>query len=127
MLSGNDRGTFRRTLEADLQVMGVSVMRHRPMPSPNDIREVGRRLRELSDSQPLNKTALRIWQGQAQEFQRFLEGSPDLAGSIPHFVWHYLADADIRLKDPEYRQTQQSTVEGILGFLESGEIPVDAA
>ena len=102
-------------------------MRHRPMPSSGEIREVGRRLRELSDSQPLNRTALQAWQGQAQEFRRFLEGQPDLIDSIPHFLWHYLADADIRLKDPEYRESQQSIVEEILGFLESGEIPVDAA
>lgn len=36
---------------------------------------------------------------------------------------HYLHDADIRLKDPEYRIFQDEMMTGIISALESGSVP----
>jgi hypothetical protein len=35
---------------------------------------------------------------------------------IPHLVWHYLSDADIRFKEPEYGTEQ---IEAVHQFIES--------
>lgn len=36
---------------------------------------------------------------------------------------HYLHDADIRIKDPEYRASQEAMIAGIITDLESGIVP----
>ncbi|HKB59508.1 MAG TPA: hypothetical protein VKC56_05610 [Gallionellaceae bacterium] len=46
------------------------------------------------------------WDRQAEAIRRMLDGDAGLADSVPHFVWHYLADSDIRRKDTAYRATQ---------------------
>ena len=95
------------------------------MPSSSEIQEVGRRLRKLSDSPPSDGSSLEQWTRDAQEIQRHLASDPRLSAAIPHFVWRYLSDADIRLRDFEYRISQQSTMEEILVSLEAGVIPPD--
>lgn len=46
------------------------------------------------------------WNRQADAIRQLLEGDAALADSVPHFVWHYLADFDIRRKDATYRAKQ---------------------
>jgi hypothetical protein len=38
------------------------------------------------------------------------------AASVPHEVWHYLHDADVRLKDPAYAKVQLEKVRRVLGL-----------
>jgi len=49
---------------------------------------------------------VRGWERQAEVIRGLLDGNVELADLAPHFVWHYLADADIRQKEPAYRAIQ---------------------
>ena len=51
-----------------------------------------------------------------EELDQDLDGQPDL--DCPHIVFHFLSDADIRAKEPDYARGQR--VE-ILRFVETGE------
>ena len=42
---------------------------------------------------------------------------------MPSGVTHYLHDADIRIKDPSYRLSQDEMLSGIISELERGKIP----
>ena len=39
-----------------------------------------------------------------------IQSCPNLGKEMPHIIWHFLADADIRFKDPSYAQTQLATL-----------------
>jgi hypothetical protein len=58
-------------------------------------------------SLPLDsKSQIEAWHAESERVQRELpERYPDL--EYPHEVWHFLADADIRARDPGYRQYQE--------------------
>jgi hypothetical protein len=47
----------------------------------------------------------------ARLLQRNYAGEPD----VPHEVWHYLHDADIRVRDREYARVQLERIMGLLG------------
>jgi hypothetical protein len=49
------------------------------------------------------------------------EHAQELSGAVPHLVWHYLADADIRLKDSLYAVDQTRQLMEIVQLLERGE------
>ncbi len=89
------------------------------------LRRVGRLLRELAESTPATKRELPDWYDRAQELRSFIEATPGLP--LPHFVYHYLADADIRVRDEVYRAEQQSTILEVISAFERGEIPPNAA
>jgi hypothetical protein len=38
------------------------------------------------------------------------------AAAVPHGVWHYLSDADVRIRDPGYAKVQLETVRRALGL-----------
>ena len=107
--------------------MGVSVMRQLPMPSPDDLIQLGELLEELVDSQPENRTALDIWTRRAERVEAFLKETEGLSDAVPHAVWHFLADADIRMIDRAYRAAQLSEIQPTLQTLKAGESPVAAA
>ena len=102
-------------------------MRPLPMPGPEDFSRLGELLRELADSQPENQTSLAIWSARAREVEDFLKSIRGLSDAVPHFVWHFLSDADIRVRDLGYRRAQLAELEPILDALEAGRSPVDAA
>ena len=61
-------------------------------------------LRRLADWKPRDKGDLSAWETASIALGRELARAvPDL----PHVVWHYLHDADIRLKDPLYGAVQE--------------------
>jgi hypothetical protein len=35
--------------------------------------------------------------------------------SVPHDVWHYLHDADIRIRDPNYAEAQLALLKSLIG------------
>ncbi len=42
----------------------------------------------------------------------------ELTDTLPHFVWHYLSDADIRFKDKGYKQKQDVEIASIIQEIE---------
>jgi hypothetical protein len=84
-------------------------------------------LRELAESTPEDATQLPAWYERAREFEAMLRADTGpLRDAIPHFVWHYLADADIRARDDGYRTDQQAEILEIIMALEAGRKPDDA-
>jgi len=81
-------------------------------------------LRELAEATPTDARELRAWYERTREFEALLRSdSGALSDAIPHFVWHYLSDADIRVRDLAYRADQQATILEIIMALEAGRRP----
>ena len=98
------------------------------MPNTDALRQAGRMLRELAESTPNDRSELPAWYERAREFEAVLRADNGaLTDAIPHFVWHYLADAAIRARDLAYRADRQATILGIIADLEAGRQPECAA
>ena len=98
------------------------------MPNEDAIRRAGRMLRELAESTPEDRRHLAGWNERAREFETLLRSDAGaLSDAIPHFVWHYLADADIRVRDAAYRADQQAAILEVIIALETGRKPERAA
>jgi hypothetical protein len=64
------------------------------------------RLRALPLS---SKSDAEVWRPEAAALERQLTTRfPDL--EFPHEIWHYLSDADIRAREPEYEAMQEQVV-----------------
>jgi len=100
--------------------------RRSEMPNANTLRRAGRMLRELAESTPEDARPLPAWYERAREFEAMLRSDAGALDAIPHFVWHYLADADIRARDDAYRTDQQATILEIIIALEAGQRPDEA-
>jgi len=66
-------------------------------------------LRALAARPVTNRKELAAWRAEADRLEQSL--TPEQADSVPQFVWHYLADADIRLRNPGYRADQERQLE----------------
>ena len=74
-------------------------------------------LRALMQKKVIDKKTKSAW----VEIAMDLEGritSNSLHDILPEYVIHYLFDADVRLKDPEYGKSQEGEVKLILQGLE---------
>lgn len=69
------------------------------------------------------RSELKAWNSAARKLQERMRYDPDVCGAVPHFVWHYLADADIRRKSEEYKLEQDHQILEIIQALERGEVP----
>ncbi|HEY8122617.1 MAG TPA: hypothetical protein VII78_14940 [Myxococcota bacterium] len=69
-------------------------------------------LEKLAAKKVTNRKELDAWRAAAEKLERGL--SPEQADSVPHFVWHYLGDADIRLRNATYRKDQERRLEKVL-------------
>lgn len=59
-------------------------------------------------SRPIKtKGDLSAWYKSAYEIETFAE---EFGIELPEVIWHYLSDADIRLKDPDYGTHQTESV-----------------
>jgi hypothetical protein len=96
------------------------------VPNANALRRAGRMLRELAESTPEDARHLPVWYERAREFEAMLRSDTGALSAIPHFVWHYLADADIRARDDAYRTDQQAAILEIIIALEAGRRPEEA-
>ncbi len=85
------------------------------------IKRLADALTKLVEFVPVTIDDLAQWYDQAQDI---LE-DPELLGGAPHFLWHYLADADIRKKDEVYAEMQNLRVNLILQRLKRGVMPSD--
>jgi hypothetical protein len=69
-------------------------------------------------AQPLtNRKQLAAWRLEADRLEKSF--TPEQADTVPHFVWHYLADADIRLRNSGFRADQERRLERVLRDLGS--------
>ncbi len=68
-------------------------------------------LRELATRPLTNRKELAAW---ILEAERLEEGfTPEQAERVPPFVWHYLGDADIRLRNASYRAEQERQLQRV--------------
>src|SRR5688572_11586267 len=82
-------------------------------------------LTQLVAHVPQNRDELRKWYVQARAVEDDLTAPGGLSADVPHFLWHYLADADIRLKDKDYADLQQRRMQLFLQHLRRGVMPSD--
>lgn len=81
------------------------------------LRELAAQLRELQRTSPVSAEDVPAWNVAARKF------SGDLPFPLPIQVMHHLHDADIRVKDAEYRESQDELISDAISDLESGKIP----
>ena len=62
-------------------------------------------LQSLAAKKVTNRKELAAWRLAADRLEESL--TPEQQDAMPHFVWHYLADADIRLRNASYRADQE--------------------
>ncbi len=85
------------------------------------IKRLAEELTRLVEFVPTTKGELGLWYDRAQ---LVLEDS-DLLKGAPHFLWHYLSDADIRMKDEVYGEMQDRRINLVLQHLKRGVMPSD--
>ncbi|HEU0154168.1 MAG TPA: hypothetical protein VFQ84_12575 [Arenimonas sp.] len=76
----------------------------------------------MSDSSPLDRSLLPAWRQEADAFAERL-GAEFCAVDMPEEVWHFLHDADIRAKDPRFREIQIQMIHELIQELENGIVP----
>lgn len=86
------------------------------------LKEIARRLRQLQRTSPTTKEGLDAWYSDSRSFAKWRESQPS-AVDLPEQVWHYLHDADIRVKDSERRAEQDEMLSDIIASLERGTVP----
>ena len=60
------------------------------------------------------------WYAKATSAEEFLDTHwPDLKVPIPHDLYHFFSDADIRAKEPGYRASQEDDVRSFIALLRS--------
>ncbi len=70
-----------------------------------------RALRELLTNDPTTRQHLGSWTADANSLIRQIRSSPEISNALDEVVWHFLSDADIRVKDPVYGETQRAEFE----------------
>lgn len=69
-------------------------------------------LEKLAAKKVTNRKELDAWKAAAEKLEK---GIPEAhEGDVPQFVWHYLGDADIRLRNARYRADQERRLERVL-------------
>lgn len=92
------------------------------MATAQQLQAVAKQLRELQRTSPTDALGLSAWDASARAFtQELCTRYPDI--SLPAGVLHYLHDADIRVKDAQYRISQDEMLGNIVSDLERGIIP----
>jgi hypothetical protein len=92
------------------------------MPTREDLRDIARQLQTLVDASPLSEEAVDPWTAVAHATcDRIHRDHPDVR--LPIQVMHYVHDADIRARDPEYRDRQRRVISEIISEFEHGAVP----
>lgn len=74
-----------------------------------------RRFRALARRPVRTPAELANWQASADELLAWVRTGPaQVADALPQFVWRYLSDADIRLRDEKHREEQEKELEAVL-------------
>jgi hypothetical protein len=72
-------------------------------------------LESLAARPVTNRKELATWKLHAGRLEQSF--TPEQADAVPSFVWQYLADADIRLRNAGYRAEQERQLKRVLGEL----------
>lgn len=72
---------------------------------------------ELAERPAHDAASLAQWKEDALRMKQALRRDPPLAARVPHFIWHYLDDADIRARDPAYAASQTAQLKEALALL----------
>lgn len=92
------------------------------MADTTQLRGIARELRRLQQSSPTRRDDLDDWYEDARRFTHWEHATfPDVR--LPALVMFYLHDADLRLEDPEYRQSQDKALDELIASLERGVVP----
>lgn len=65
-----------------------------------------------------NRKELAAWRLEAKGLEESF--TPEQADTVPDFVWHYLADADIRLRNSDFRADQERRLQQVFRELGPG-------
>ena len=71
-------------------------------------------LREIAAARPSSPSELLAIQARCSALSKQLTSQRHLADQVPELVWHFLADADIRYKDPRYAEIQFTQMDSFL-------------
>ena len=82
-------------------------------------------LQELYAFRPVSQVDLDKWYLRARELEAWLVAKGGLSPKVPSFLWHFLADADIRLNDKEYAHGQHLKMRLLIQCLRRGELLSD--
>jgi hypothetical protein len=72
-------------------------------------------LEELAARPLATRKDLAAWRAAADRLEQSF--TPEQADTVPQFVWHYLGDADIRLRNPGYRADQERRLRQVVQHL----------
>jgi hypothetical protein len=72
-------------------------------------------LEKLASKKVTNRKELEAWKAAAEKIERSI--GEEHEGGVPQFVWHYLGDADIRMRNARYRADQERRLESVLAEL----------
>jgi hypothetical protein len=87
---------------------------------PYTLKLLAQDLRRLVEMEVVDRDTLSVWYKEARRVQEKIKTADASLSHVPHLVWHYLTDADIRLKDPEYARMQNESLSRILAAMERG-------
>jgi hypothetical protein len=82
------------------------------MPDPTFDEFLISALESLAARPLTNRKELAAWRLEAGRLEESF--TPEQADAVPTFVWHYLGDADIRLRNACYRADQERRLERTL-------------
>jgi hypothetical protein len=71
-------------------------------------------LEALLRDEPADRTQLSSWYERAHSISEKIRSDAGLCKDVPEIVWHYLSDADIRLRDERYAKAQRVEVAAVI-------------
>lgn len=86
--------------------------------------ELARDLQRLMDLPAQTKAEQSIWYEEAWAVQKRIQSTKALH-DIPHSLWHFFSDADVRAKAPEVREQQFEQARRHIVVLATGVVPPD--
>ena len=76
-------------------------------------RKIFASISDLIEMEPTSKSEMMDWYDRAKKVRSLME--LDKGGlQVPHALWHYLDDADIRMKDQRYAEAQILQIKELL-------------
>lgn len=76
-------------------------------------RRISSSISDLIEREPASEKEMRDWYDKAKEVKSLMElDKGDI--QVPHALWHYLDDADIRMKDQNYAEAQILLIKELL-------------
>lgn len=91
----------------------------------NSLKRLALMLEQLMAMRLGDRKDLDRWYECARRVEDELTADGGLSALVPHFLWHYLADADIRMKDAVYASLQDAKMKVLVAHLMAGNMPDD--